>query len=329
MLRAARERQGLHVAALAAAIKVAPRKLELLEADRWTDLPDATFIRALALTVCRTLKLDPAPVLQGLPRPEAAALDHVSGTLNAPFREHASRDEPGLAAMAIRPMFAASAVLMVAAVALYFLPAGWWQGPAAEPPAMADAPPAVAGEPRPAEAPQGPALAADAAANAVPPLGTAGPGLAPSAPGTPVVVTLPGAPAAGSADAALLPVPLPGLVATPPVASVPTAPAGVVPSAPAAVLPPTAPAMVPAAAPSGSAALQLRTRESSWIEVRDANDRVLFSRIVAPGEAVGVDGAPPLRVTVGNAGVTDLNWRGTPVDLAPLARDRVARLTLR
>ena len=48
MLRAAREQQGLHIAALAAAIKVTPRKLDALEHDRWDELPDATFTRALA-----------------------------------------------------------------------------------------------------------------------------------------------------------------------------------------------------------------------------------------------------------------------------------------
>ena len=42
LLRAARERQGLHIAALAAAIKVSQRKLEALEADRGDGLPDAT-----------------------------------------------------------------------------------------------------------------------------------------------------------------------------------------------------------------------------------------------------------------------------------------------
>jgi cytoskeleton protein RodZ len=61
LLRAAREKQGLHIAALAAAIKVAPRKLDALENDRWQDLPDATFTRALAQTVCRTLKIDARP----------------------------------------------------------------------------------------------------------------------------------------------------------------------------------------------------------------------------------------------------------------------------
>ena len=43
LLRAARERQGLHVAALAAMIKIPQRKLESLEADRLDELPDATF----------------------------------------------------------------------------------------------------------------------------------------------------------------------------------------------------------------------------------------------------------------------------------------------
>ena len=59
-LREAREKQGLHIAALAAAIKVSPKKLEMLESDRFDALPDATFTRALAQTVCRALKTDPA-----------------------------------------------------------------------------------------------------------------------------------------------------------------------------------------------------------------------------------------------------------------------------
>jgi len=68
MLRAARERSGLQLPALAAAIKVTPRKLEALEADRLDLLPDPTFARALATAVCRALKVDAAPVLALLPR---------------------------------------------------------------------------------------------------------------------------------------------------------------------------------------------------------------------------------------------------------------------
>ena len=68
LLREAREAQGLHVAALAVALKVPVKKLEALEADRLEELPDAVFVRALASSVCRALKIDPAPILEKLPQ---------------------------------------------------------------------------------------------------------------------------------------------------------------------------------------------------------------------------------------------------------------------
>jgi cytoskeleton protein RodZ len=126
LLRAAREKQGLHIAALAAAIKVAPRKLDALENDRWDELPDATFTRALAQTVCRTLKIDARPILDLLPHPGAVALEHGIGGLNAPFQGRPGVDVPGLAGTAIRPMVVAAAVLMVAALVVYFLPPALW-----------------------------------------------------------------------------------------------------------------------------------------------------------------------------------------------------------
>lgn len=58
LLRQAREAAGLHVAALAVSMKVPVKKLEALEADRLDLLPDAVFVRALASSVCRTLKID-------------------------------------------------------------------------------------------------------------------------------------------------------------------------------------------------------------------------------------------------------------------------------
>lgn len=128
ILRTAREGQGLHIAALAAAIKVAPRKLDALEHDRWDELPDATFVRALAQTVCRTLKIDPVPVLALLPPAGGIKLEPVRGGLNAPFHDRPGRDEPGLALGAIRPMAVAASVLMLAAVALVLVPDSYWAG---------------------------------------------------------------------------------------------------------------------------------------------------------------------------------------------------------
>ena len=68
MLRTAREAAGIHVSALAVALKVSVKKLEALESDDLAQLPDAVFARALAASVCRTLKIDAEPVLQRLPQ---------------------------------------------------------------------------------------------------------------------------------------------------------------------------------------------------------------------------------------------------------------------
>ena len=151
LLRAARERAGLHLAALAATIKVSPRKLDALENDRYDELPDATFVRALAQTVCRALRVDAAPVLARLPSAGNASLEHVGGTLNAPFHDRTRRD--GRAPAAVRPLVIASAVLMVAAVAVYLLPDRVWQPGAAVESAVGTTPSAETAGPVPAPPP--------------------------------------------------------------------------------------------------------------------------------------------------------------------------------
>ena len=90
LLRRARESAGLHVAALAVSMKVPVKKLEALEADRLDLLPDAVFVRALASSVCRALKIDPAPVLQLLPQTSTPRLDAEERGINLPF--HAAGD---------------------------------------------------------------------------------------------------------------------------------------------------------------------------------------------------------------------------------------------
>ena len=126
LLREARERQGLHIAVLAASIKVTQKKLELLEADRFDALPDATFTRALAQTVCRALKIDSAAVLHLLPPPAGHRLEQVGEGLNAPFRERpgvlVQRDGAGFS---LGWVFWLTTVILIAAAAVYFLPAGW------------------------------------------------------------------------------------------------------------------------------------------------------------------------------------------------------------
>lgn len=123
-LRQAREAQGLHIAALATSLKVPVRKLEALERDRYDELPDATFTRALAQTVCRALKIDAAPVLALLPRPEAVALDPISAGINAPFRDKNAGAEPVLGGLLRHPATAIVVLLIAGAAAVAFWPRG-------------------------------------------------------------------------------------------------------------------------------------------------------------------------------------------------------------
>lgn len=125
LLRQARVAKGLHIAALATSIKVAPRKLELLEADRYDELPGATFTRALAQTVCRTLKIDAAPVLALLPQPADQGLSQLSRGLNEPFRDKPGRRVPSDLSFLKSPIVIAAGVLVLASAGMYLLPAGW------------------------------------------------------------------------------------------------------------------------------------------------------------------------------------------------------------
>lgn len=276
LLRAAREKHGLHIAALAAAMKVAPRKLDALENDRWNELPDATFVRALALTVCRTLKMDARPVLDLLPPAQTMTLQSIGEHLNAPFHDAADRSGGSVAGLAVRPMVWAAGVLMAAALAVYFVPEAWFKG----------ATPAVAVMP------------------------------APTAPAAVAAVDTPALPAAAAAAP-------PGAAASLAALSTPVLQA----SAGETVFSAPPPSSLQAVAASG--AVQLRTSEPSWVDVRDGRGQVLLSRIVQPGETIGLDGSAPIRLTVGNAAATQLSFRGQPVNLTASTRDNVARVELR
>jgi len=123
-LREVRQQRGLHIAALAAMLKVPQAKLEALEANRFEDLPDITFARALAKAMCRVLKVDPAPVMDLLPPGGERSLD-VSRGINQAYRERGGRDEGMSWAWLQRPMVWVAALLLVAAAAVYWVPSAW------------------------------------------------------------------------------------------------------------------------------------------------------------------------------------------------------------
>ena len=144
LLRQARQAQGLHIAALAAAIKVVPRKLELLESDQFDQLPDATFTRALAQTVCRALKIDAAPILALLPPLPGNRLGGVANGMNTPFHERPGRLERREWASVASPALWIAGVLVIAAIVIYAMPSSWLQfAQSAASRAPADASPAT------------------------------------------------------------------------------------------------------------------------------------------------------------------------------------------
>lgn len=122
MLREAREAAGLHIAALAVLLKIPVKKLEALEADRFDLLPDMVFVRALASSVCRTLKIAPDPILGRLPHTAAPRLKTDESGINVPFR--APRDGLGLSFwdQLSKPFVLTVLVLLVGALVLVFFP---------------------------------------------------------------------------------------------------------------------------------------------------------------------------------------------------------------
>lgn len=124
LLRQAREAAGIEVEAVATALKVPVVKVLALEANQWDTFPDTVFIRALATSMCRILKLDPGPVLAQLPSSSLKPLPNAEG-INAPFRESSHRVMPGASILkqVSLPLVLVVLALGLAAVALIiFLP---------------------------------------------------------------------------------------------------------------------------------------------------------------------------------------------------------------
>lgn len=304
LLRGAREAAGIHIASLAASLKVPVNKLEALEQDRFDLLPDAVFVRALASSVCRTLKVDPAQVLERMPQTVAPKLAQRSASINAPFRSPGDGPRSSPWKQASRPAVLAVLVLLLGALVLIFMPGVGHDS--------------VTGQ---RDAVEGQADAAFAKPQSLP-----------------ATMVMAGA---GLADSAI---PAAATVAAPvPEASLPAAPvaeqAAVAVAAPVA-LPTNSPA-VPANANTATSAsppvqaapggiVTFRAKQESWVEVTDAKGVVVLRRTLGAGEVAGASsGALPLAAVVGRADATQVEVRGRAFDLTSVARDNVARFEVK
>lgn len=294
LLRQAREAAGLQLASLSATLKVPVERLQALEEGRYQDLPNLTFVRALASSVCRALKIDPAPVLQGLPQGGEVKLGSDKPQQAQVFVSE--RQSPLRLPSAFRLGTPLLLSLLVLALAVML----WWWLPQrdAEPVAEADA------ELTTSE-PPAPALVSEE--------------LVPAA----------AAPAAGASPAGVSPTVEP--VAAPAAAPAPAAP---VPAVGPAAAAPLSPAPASAAAPSAQSAqaqprLQLRARATTWVQLKDGAGKELQQRTLQPGQTLDYDGELPLQVVLGRAGGVDVIVRGQVFDTSAYAPNKVARFEVK
>jgi cytoskeleton protein RodZ len=307
-LAEARVAHGLSIEGVAQQLKFSARQIEALEADRYDALPGVAVVRGMVRGYARLVQLDAGPLLEALgnsvPTPDA-------NRIIARYREPVPFSDGGKRSNVVYVVFTV-AVLAVAALVLV-----QWRQERPEPAPMSFVP-AAKTPPEPAQG----ALAS--VGEAPPPSGASAPAAVSAASqagavGAPDAVAG-GAPSETAADAKDAAMPAGDAQAE-------TADAPQAQTAAAADRAEAAKGGADAAAP-GAHRAELEFLEDSWVEIRDANGKVLHSQINRSGSTLRVDGKAPLSFVIGNAQFVRLRFDGRSVDLAPYIRVSVARLTL-
>ena len=122
MLREAREAKGLTANSLAASMKVSTKKIEAIETGCFELLPDMVFARALALSICRHLKIDADPILKQFPPSIAHNLKSDESGINTPFRPSQDMSRLKFLNVLTRPAAIVSILVLLAALSLYVFP---------------------------------------------------------------------------------------------------------------------------------------------------------------------------------------------------------------
>ncbi|WP_291585892.1 helix-turn-helix domain-containing protein [Comamonas sp. UBA7528] len=309
LLRQAREAAGMHVSSLADVLKVPVAKLQALEADDWQALPDAVFTRSVALSICKALQVDAAPVMALLPKSAATQKFTAPGPgINEPFRDKAVRSVHDTPNPGGAWKWLALALLAGAGGGVWYF---------AQKQDLRDA--VVASVQERSERAMGTSQSAHTVDVAPPEVPAA----------EPVAAQEPVAPAAAEAAApAVAAVPAPAAVAEAPTApAASAAPAAVAPAAAAPVEPVAAAAATPAAA-AGQATLRIQARAATWIQVRGGG-KVLEQKTLNAGEFFETQAPKPLSVVIGRADAAEVQVGGAAFDLGAVARENVARFEVK
>ncbi|MBL8481705.1 MAG: helix-turn-helix domain-containing protein [Rhodocyclaceae bacterium] len=107
-------------------------------------------------------------------------------------------------------------------------------------------------------------------------------------------------------------------------------PAASAPAGGAAATPQTAAAEAAKATPAaGEKRLEFEIGVDSWVEVKDADGRVLLSQVKPAGSSFSLNGKAPLALVVGHAGSVQLRVDGENFDLRPHTKVDVARFSVK
>lgn len=306
-LRAGREARGWSVDDVAARLKIPARYVDALESGDQSALPEATFVRGYVKAYARALGLDAGDMLAALAPVEVKAprpLIGPDGQVGASRRSTAAARAPSFRSSRRRLWIPAG--LAIAGLVAWAL----WSVPAPETP----------GEVVAKVVPPAPAPAVPVAAEAVVQPVVSG--------GVTTAITLPGLPATTP------PAPVTDGIATVAAPATTTVPGTTPVTAIATPLPAsTATATRPASPPPGTTpvpparpGLHVRFSNTSWIEVRDADNLVIYTRIAMPGNEVTLEGKAPLTVTLGDGAAAQLWYNGERVVADRFSANGIARI---
>jgi cytoskeleton protein RodZ len=97
---------------------------------------------------------------------------------------------------------------------------------------------------------------------------------------------------------------------------------------PAETVPAIATETIPAAAIKSTSQLKMVFKDRVWMSVVDGAGKVIYENTGLSGNTELIEGVPPLKLVIGNAAGVQITFNGKAVDLAPHAKDNIARLTL-
>ncbi|PMH37551.1 transcriptional regulator [Vibrio sp. 10N.286.49.B3] len=91
---------------------------------------------------------------------------------------------------------------------------------------------------------------------------------------------------------------------------------------------PVEPDVVIPALPAGHKAMELGFSADCWIQVKDANGKILSSGLQKPGQQVSLTGKAPFKIILGAPEGVTMTFASEPVDLSGYTSGKVAKFTL-